>query len=254
MAGALYRLTSRIAFVMLLLSLSLTLTAPCAAAFDGAENKDKETANASRPIATPATAPAVNSLPAAQAAPSIAYAAFTGAMQPLPEAEVKGTLAQVGISKKVVIKTPATMPMPPRNPAVSTAPMTAGEKFQLFLKKSFLSVTPYALSTLGALWGDATAQADVWNAHDPVNLAPGLKGVALFVSYGDGRAGPFDNGVVQPPSRCPESWCRQRGGYLQYIPEIHSFANCAVNFSAAKCLRSGTTYFSAREYISTFKT
>jgi len=156
MAGALYRLTSRIAFVMLLLSLSLTLTAPCAAAFDGAENKDKETANASRPIATPATAPAVNSLPAAQAAPSIAYAAFTGAMQPLPEAEVKGTLAQVGISKRIVIKTPAAVPLPPRNPAVSTAPMTAGEKFQLFLKKSFWSVTPYALSTLGALWGEAT--------------------------------------------------------------------------------------------------
>jgi len=145
MAGMRLRTTSRITFVLLLLSLSLALTAQRASAFDGAETKDKETPD-----------PA-----AAQAAPNIAYAAFTSAMLPLPEAQFKGTLAQVGTSKKVAVKmpaaaSPATMPLPPRNPAVSTAPMTAGEKFKLFLKKSFWSPTPYALSTLGAIIGEAT--------------------------------------------------------------------------------------------------
>jgi hypothetical protein len=161
MAGTLQRPTSRIAFVLLLLPLSLTLAAPRAAAFDGAINKGKETSDPSRPVTT-AAAPATNPLPSAtQAAPSIAYAAFTGAMQPLPEGQFKGTLAQVGTWKRAVVNTPAavppaTMPLPPRNPAVSTAPMTPGEKFKLFLKKSFLSLTPYALSTLGGIFGEAT--------------------------------------------------------------------------------------------------
>ena len=46
------------------------------------------------------------------------------------------------------------------------------------------------------IWGDPVAQADVWKAHDPVNLAAALKGTKLYVSYGDGTPGPFDNGVV----------------------------------------------------------
>lgn len=157
MAGTLQRTISRIAAVLLLLTLSLTLTAQRAAASDGAEKKNKETTDPSRPVATVAATPATSSLPATtQGGPSIAYAAFTGAMQSLPEVQFKGTLAQVGSWKKVVVKTPAAVPLPPRNPAVSTAPMTAGEKFKLFLKKSFWSLTPYALSTFGGILGEAT--------------------------------------------------------------------------------------------------
>ncbi len=54
------------------------------------------------------------------------------------------------------------------------------------------------------LWGDPVAQADVWKAHDPVNLAAELKGTELYVSYGDGTPGPFDSGVVSPDD--PEAW------------------------------------------------
>jgi diacylglycerol O-acyltransferase / trehalose O-mycolyltransferase / mycolyltransferase Ag85 len=43
-----------------------------------------------------------------------------------------------------------------------------------------------------ALWGDPDAQADVWSAHNPTVLAPALRGVGVYVSYGDGRPGPFD--------------------------------------------------------------
>jgi S-formylglutathione hydrolase FrmB len=42
------------------------------------------------------------------------------------------------------------------------------------------------------LWGDRTAQAGVWAAHDPVELAPALAGIPLFVSYGTGAPGPLD--------------------------------------------------------------
>jgi diacylglycerol O-acyltransferase / trehalose O-mycolyltransferase len=42
------------------------------------------------------------------------------------------------------------------------------------------------------LWGDMDANADVWAAHNPYDLAPKLKGVPLFVSCGNGLPGPLD--------------------------------------------------------------
>lgn len=43
-----------------------------------------------------------------------------------------------------------------------------------------------------ALWGDPVAQHQVWAAHDPYDLAWALRSVPLFLSSGDGTAGPFD--------------------------------------------------------------
>ena len=43
------------------------------------------------------------------------------------------------------------------------------------------------------LWGSRIAQAEIWEAHDPVSIAPALEGTALYVSYGDGRPGPLDD-------------------------------------------------------------
>ena len=37
-----------------------------------------------------------------------------------------------------------------------------------------------------AIWGDRVEQRANWAAHDPVSLAPALRGVALYVSYGSG--------------------------------------------------------------------
>ncbi|HEV2086835.1 MAG TPA: alpha/beta hydrolase family protein [Cryptosporangiaceae bacterium] len=42
------------------------------------------------------------------------------------------------------------------------------------------------------LWGDRVEQRDVWRRHNPVEVAADLRGVALLVSYGDGRQGPLD--------------------------------------------------------------
>lgn len=42
------------------------------------------------------------------------------------------------------------------------------------------------------LWGDPVEQADVWAAHNPYDLAPKLRGTALFVSVGTGQTGPLD--------------------------------------------------------------
>jgi diacylglycerol O-acyltransferase/trehalose O-mycolyltransferase len=43
-----------------------------------------------------------------------------------------------------------------------------------------------------ALWGDPVAQRAVWEAHDPYYLAHRLRSTRVFLSSGDGTAGPFD--------------------------------------------------------------
>ena len=40
--------------------------------------------------------------------------------------------------------------------------------------------------------GDPRRQGDLWAAHNPHDLAPRPRGVALFVSVGSGRPGPLD--------------------------------------------------------------
>lgn len=44
------------------------------------------------------------------------------------------------------------------------------------------------------LWGDPVQDAQVWKDHNPLDLAPRLRGTKLFVSAGDGRPGPLDPG------------------------------------------------------------
>lgn len=43
-----------------------------------------------------------------------------------------------------------------------------------------------------AVWGDPVAQREIWQAHDPYHLARRLRHMPLFLSVGDGTAGPFD--------------------------------------------------------------
>ena len=42
------------------------------------------------------------------------------------------------------------------------------------------------------LWGDPAQDEQVWKDHNPLDLAPRLRGTKLFVSAGDGRPGPLD--------------------------------------------------------------
>jgi diacylglycerol O-acyltransferase / trehalose O-mycolyltransferase len=44
----------------------------------------------------------------------------------------------------------------------------------------------------GALWGDPRRQGEDWAEHNPYDLAPRLRGVPLFVSFGNGQPGPLD--------------------------------------------------------------
>jgi S-formylglutathione hydrolase FrmB len=42
------------------------------------------------------------------------------------------------------------------------------------------------------VWGDPVAQRSIWAAHDPYYLAKRLKSLPVYLSRGDGTAGPFD--------------------------------------------------------------
>jgi diacylglycerol O-acyltransferase/trehalose O-mycolyltransferase len=48
------------------------------------------------------------------------------------------------------------------------------------------------------VWGDRTQQAGIWRQHNPIDRAADLRGISLFVSYGNGDPGPLD--VVGNPS------------------------------------------------------
>jgi S-formylglutathione hydrolase FrmB len=43
-----------------------------------------------------------------------------------------------------------------------------------------------------ALWGDPSAQLQIWQEHDPYSLAEQLVGIPVFVSAGNGNPGPLD--------------------------------------------------------------
>jgi S-formylglutathione hydrolase FrmB len=46
-----------------------------------------------------------------------------------------------------------------------------------------------------ALWGSDTSQRSIWQQHNPADLVPWLKGVAVYVSSGDGLGGELDRGA-----------------------------------------------------------
>lgn len=49
-----------------------------------------------------------------------------------------------------------------------------------------------------ALWGDPVAQARIWAAHNPYDLARKLRGIPVFLSTGNGQPGPLDPPDAEP--------------------------------------------------------
>ncbi|MGW6485420.1 alpha/beta hydrolase [Streptomyces sp. NPDC055059] len=78
----------------------------------------------------------------------------------------------------------------------TAAPVYQGPFANWLLEANY---TPSGYDPL-ALFGDPTAQRDVWAAHNPLDLLAQLCGTKLFVSCGDGRLGPLD-----PPGTDPSA-------------------------------------------------
>jgi len=68
----------------------------------------------------------------------------------------------------------------------------SGVVHPLFQPAALLPLIGRFAPDASALWGDPGAQRPIWEAHDPLTLARRLRHIPLFLSVGDGTAGPFD--------------------------------------------------------------
>jgi diacylglycerol O-acyltransferase / trehalose O-mycolyltransferase / mycolyltransferase Ag85 len=68
----------------------------------------------------------------------------------------------------------------------------SGVVHPLFAPGALLPLIGDFVPDASALWGDPVAQRAIWEAHDPFTLASRLHHLPLFLSVGDGTAGPFD--------------------------------------------------------------
>ncbi|MGH3813516.1 MAG: alpha/beta hydrolase [Pseudonocardiaceae bacterium] len=81
------------------------------------------------------------------------------------------------------------------------------------------------------LWGDRIQHAEIWRQHNPVARAADLRGISLFVSYGNSDPGPLD--VAGVPSGVGGQIARQlapgnaafvrRLGELGIPAEVHAY-------------------------------
>ena len=165
---------TRLSVTLSLIVSLISIATPCARAFDGAEGKGKEGASSASALKSNASEPdaaeANSAKPALEASsvtseprlPRISYVLFSEAMRPQPEMLADVPKSLIIPTRMAAVKTVAngnnisSMPLPPRAPAASTAPLSPGEKFHYFAKKSFLSISPYALSVFSGLLGEAT--------------------------------------------------------------------------------------------------
>jgi len=154
----------KLSLTLLLIVCLISLAAPNAAAFEPPTNDNKTTAaQPSEPAATKPAQTSNNIIPTVTVEPpTIAFIGYSEAMKqslelPAPTPSTLAVSFKPFNAAEGMTNETMPLPIPPRSfPAVSTAPMSPGEKFHLFAKKSFLSVTPYALTVFGAIIGEAT--------------------------------------------------------------------------------------------------
>jgi hypothetical protein len=133
---------------------AMLLTTSIAGACDGPRSEN------SREVSTPTSARETSPRTSVQGQPgTVSYRLYDGVMN--SEASVASRPRTVNANTP---KTP--LPPPPAPPPVSTAPMTAGEKFELFARRSFLSPGAYALSVVSGVYGEWT---DSKNNHHHAN-------------------------------------------------------------------------------------
>lgn len=139
-----HRRALRLSLNLILLLSAILLAAPLARAFDGPRTDN------SRDVSRDTSAGETSAQPSRKLpASTVSYALYDGAIN--PDASLATRPRTVGASAP---NTP--LPPPPAPPPVSTAPMTAGEKFELFARRSFLSVDAYALAVVSGVYGEWT--------------------------------------------------------------------------------------------------
>src|SRR6266404_1360700 len=141
-------------YLILVISVTL-LTTSVAGAFDGPRSDNNRDVSTAASTTEPSARTPVEGQPR-----SFSYKLYEGAI------DAEASLALVATRPRTVSGKAPNSPVPPPPPPVSTAPMTAGEKFKLFAQKSFLSPGAYALSVVSGVYGEWT---DTRNNHHHAN-------------------------------------------------------------------------------------
>ncbi|HVG22507.1 MAG TPA: hypothetical protein VNI02_25935 [Blastocatellia bacterium] len=135
MIDVLYRSTAKLSITLLLIVSLTSAAAPSAAAFQASEDKNKEDARAVQ------ASKSTGAMPIAATAPATVK---TGA---------KPLSISYALYKEAASQSLHTIPLPKGAPAVSTAPMTAGEKFSYWAKR-FKSPGSYGAAIASGLWNE----------------------------------------------------------------------------------------------------
>lgn len=179
----------------LLIGCLLSIAAPRAAAADRPSDSDK---SAGREDPSPVEAASAN---AEIKMPRVMYAAFdaplTDPAEAVPEPatrprSVARLMASVNATAKPL---PLPSPLPPQSTVASTAPMTAGEKFEYWFHSRFLSPGAYGSAVITGMWKEGLENDDF--KEDTVGnfFADSMTRAARSYAFGT-TAGFFEKAVL----------------------------------------------------------
>ncbi|MEK6287592.1 MAG: hypothetical protein AABO57_17755 [Acidobacteriota bacterium] len=191
MLSLIQRSTARSSIVALLIASIFSLTAPKAAAADRPFDSEKGTnreasstagATESRSGGTPVAAEAKTQ--------SVLYVAFEGVgnapVEPAPEPTTRPRrVARLAASVDAAAR-PLPLPAPPQaqSGVVSTAPMTAGEKFESWFRSRFLSVGTYGSAVFNGMWKELQDNDDFKKDTVENYLADSMTRAARSYAFG----------------------------------------------------------------------
>jgi hypothetical protein len=166
MLSLIHRSKARSLVSVLLITCLFSLATPAAAAelSDSDKAASREDSSTTEPLAT-----AKGEIAASPEAstPGVTYAAYNGAIRlpaepPLEAATRPRSVARLVASVNAATARPIPLPSPSQSPGVvSTAPMTAGEKFEAWFRSRFLAPGAYGSAIVNGLWKEAQDNDDL---------------------------------------------------------------------------------------------
>ena len=161
MRDEILRLVGRVIVSLLLMAFIISSTSNAAASEVSSDKTKDNQSNASE--AVPTAEPGSVQRPAGSGRLQVAYVLYNDALRERPESASAGADALSELPAGAVnLNTGGTkaMPAPAPHPAVSTAPMTAGEKLEAYARRTFLSPGSYAQSVFSGLFNELRDKKD----------------------------------------------------------------------------------------------
>lgn len=194
------RSTARSFMAALLVASLFSLAAPKAAAADGPSDPERRAPREASAAAGAAEARKGEAPATAEAKPpNVLYVAFDGVgslpVEPAPEPASRPR--RIGGLVESVDPTARPLPLPPPKSAsgvISTAPMTAGEKFQSWFHSRFLSPGAYGSAIFNGMWKELNDNDDFKKDTVENYLADSMTRAARSYAFGT-TAGFFEKAL-----------------------------------------------------------